>query len=137
MIRVRRPKLPTDIFCLKNKWCRVQTIWLHSRGCARLLCSRRKNFATVETWNFGLCATRSREPRQARKGATVPGTPLVPQITRSSSFQDFAGEVERVVPATGVHPANELPSYSPQVAPTKIWRSSWTRARHRNARECH
>src|ERR1700730_12134350 len=116
MIRVRRPKLPTDIFCLKNKWCRVQTIWLHSRGCARLLFSRRKNFATVETWNFGLCATRSREPRQARKGATVPGTPLVPQITRSSSFQDFASEVTRAVPQPEC-----IPTMSYQVIARK-WR---------------
>ncbi len=41
--------------------------------------------AGAGAWNFGLCATRSREPRQARKGATVPGSPRVPQITRSSS----------------------------------------------------
>src|SRR6266851_736470 len=41
--------------------------------------------ASAGAWNFGLCATRSREPRQARKGATVPGSPRVPQITRSSS----------------------------------------------------
>src|SRR5215813_8918123 len=44
-----------------------------------------KYSTTAGAWNFGLCATRSREPRQARKGATVPGTPRVPQITRSSS----------------------------------------------------
>src|SRR5262249_43120887 len=43
--------------------------------------------ATAGAWNFGLCATRSREPRQARKGATVPGTPRVPQITRGSSHR--------------------------------------------------
>ena len=41
--------------------------------------------ASAGAWNFGLCATRSREPRQARKGATVPGSPRVPQTTRSSS----------------------------------------------------
>jgi hypothetical protein len=41
--------------------------------------------AAAGAWNFGLCATRSREPRQARKGATVSGLPRVPQITRSSS----------------------------------------------------
>src|ERR1700704_4240889 len=41
--------------------------------------------ARAGAWNFGLCATRSRELRQARKGATVPGSPRVPQITRSSS----------------------------------------------------
>src|SRR3984893_8939082 len=45
-------------------------------------------------------------------------------------------EVTRAVPATGVHPANELPGYSPQVAPTEIQRSSWTRTRHENAGEC-
>jgi hypothetical protein len=48
------------------------------------LCSREMD-ASAGAWNFGLCATRSREPRQARKGATVPGSPRVPQITRSSS----------------------------------------------------
>jgi hypothetical protein len=41
--------------------------------------------AAAGEWSFGLCATRSREPRQARKGATVPGTPCAPQTTRSSS----------------------------------------------------
>ena len=44
--------------------------------------------AIAGAWNFGLCATRSREPRQARKGATVPGMPRVPQITRSSSRRE-------------------------------------------------
>ena len=44
--------------------------------------------AAAGAWNFGLCATRSREPRQARKGATVPGIPRVPQITRSSSRRE-------------------------------------------------
>src|SRR3984893_19449129 len=51
-----------------------------------LLHSREMN-ASAGAWNFGLCATRSREPRQARKGATVPGSPRVPQITRSSSHR--------------------------------------------------
>src|SRR5215471_8321167 len=41
---------------------------------------------TIRAWNFGLCATRSREPRQARKGATVPGKPSVPRRLRSSSI---------------------------------------------------
>src|SRR5260221_10947680 len=41
---------------------------------------------TAESWNFGLRATRSREPRQARKGATVPGKPSVPRRPRSSSI---------------------------------------------------
>src|ERR1700682_36617 len=43
--------------------------------------------ASAGAWNFGLCATRSREPRQARKGATVPGSPRVPQTTRSASHR--------------------------------------------------
>src|SRR5579859_7708679 len=68
------------------------TLWPRSRRCARLfVCSCahsfRKRGATAGAWNFGLCATRSREPRQARKGATVPGTPRVPQITRGSSHR--------------------------------------------------
>src|ERR1700742_3861808 len=46
--------------------------------------SRSSLFATARSWSFGLCATRSREPRQARKGATVSGSPRVPQITRGS-----------------------------------------------------
>src|SRR5882724_9973524 len=47
----------------------------------------RERCATAGAWNFGLCATRSREPRQARKGATVPGSPRAPQTTRSSSHR--------------------------------------------------
>ena len=47
-----------------------------------------KMVRTAKTWNFGLCATRSREPRQARKGATVPGKPSVPRMFRSSSCFD-------------------------------------------------
>jgi hypothetical protein len=43
--------------------------------------------AAAGEWSFGLCATRSREPRQARKGATVPGLPWAPQTTRSSSHR--------------------------------------------------
>ena len=49
--------------------------------CARLLCGctgagstwspPEIDIATADAWNFGLCATKSREPRQARKGATV------------------------------------------------------------------
>ncbi len=38
-------------------------------------------------WNFGLCATIPREPRQARKGATVTGQSRVPRNTRSSSYR--------------------------------------------------
>jgi len=50
----------------------------------------REMHARAGAWNFGLCATRSREPRQARKGATVPGSPRVPQITRSSSHRNVS-----------------------------------------------
>ncbi len=53
--------------------------------CVKLWIADAKS-ATAETWNFGLCATRSREPRQARKGATVPGKPSVPRMSRSSSL---------------------------------------------------
>src|SRR5882724_5334287 len=60
-----------------------------SQRCARIFfCSCALFVATAGAWNFGLCATRSREPRQARKGATVPGTPRVPQITRGSSHRE-------------------------------------------------
>src|SRR5258706_13048399 len=52
--------------------------------CARLFHAVSEN-APAEAWNFGVCETRSREPRQARKGATVSGTPRVPQFPRSSS----------------------------------------------------
>jgi hypothetical protein len=48
----------------------------------------RKNFcATADQWNFGLCATIPRKPRQARKGATVAGQSRVPRSTRSSSHR--------------------------------------------------
>src|SRR3982074_1268577 len=47
----------------------------------------------------------------------------------------IANKMRRAVPAGGVIPANELPGYSPQVAPAEIQRSSWTSTRHGNARE--
>src|SRR5579864_7974569 len=53
--------------------------------CARLLWRSFVRRATADAWNFGLCATKSREPRQARKGATVPGSLRAPRSTRSSS----------------------------------------------------
>src|ERR1700680_1973337 len=49
--------------------------------CARL---PRAGRIPADAWNFGLCATIPREPRQARKGATVTGQSRVPQTTRSS-----------------------------------------------------
>jgi hypothetical protein len=42
---------------------------------------------TAVRWNFGLCATIPRKPRQARKGATVAGQFRVPRSTRSSSHR--------------------------------------------------
>jgi hypothetical protein len=58
-----------------------------TRRCCAKLFSAVASHATAATWNFGLRATRSREPRQARKGATVPGKPSVPRRLRSSSNQ--------------------------------------------------
>src|SRR5579864_4242460 len=54
---------------------------------AQQFCSE-ENFSatTADRWNFGLCATIPREPRQARKGATVTGQLRVPRNTRSSSL---------------------------------------------------
>jgi len=54
---------------------------------AQQFCSE-ENFSamTANRWNFGLCATIPREPRQARKGATVTGQLRVPRNTRSSSL---------------------------------------------------
>jgi hypothetical protein len=54
---------------------------------AQQFCSE-ENFPaiTANRWNFGLCATIPREPRQARKGATVTGQLRVPRNTRSSSL---------------------------------------------------
>ncbi len=59
--------------------------FFHVRCCARLPLQPLACQSTADAWNFGLCATKSREPRQARKGATVPGSLRVPQSTRSSS----------------------------------------------------
>ncbi len=65
------------VCCARRANCRSELL------CYNFLSSPARG--TAGAWNFGLCATRSREPRQARKGATVPGLPRVPQITRSSS----------------------------------------------------
>jgi hypothetical protein len=76
----------------------VGAFWLGHNAYARiLLCRREIALATAGAWNFGLCATRSREPRQARKGATVPGLPRVPQTTRSSSHRKkFKAESQKL-----------------------------------------
>ncbi len=61
-----------------------------SNPCARLSQAVQQQIkfsaTTAHRWNFGLCATIPREPRQARKGATVAGQLRVPRITRSSSL---------------------------------------------------
>src|SRR5882724_1416587 len=49
-------------------------------------------YATAGAWNFGLCATPPREPRQARKGATVPGSRRVPRSTEVPPIAVFPGD---------------------------------------------
>src|SRR5271155_2416839 len=51
-------------------------------ACARLTPAGKN---PADRWNFGLCATIPRKPRQARKGATVAGQLRVPRMPRSSS----------------------------------------------------
>jgi len=66
--------------------------FFRARRCARLRWQPLPSGATADAWNFGLRATKSREPRQARKGATVPGSLRVPRSTRSSSHLKRAGK---------------------------------------------
>jgi DNA polymerase III subunit gamma/tau len=56
---------------------------------AKQFCFVATQSETADAWNFGLCATPPREPRQARKGATVPGSRRVPRSTRSSSHRFY------------------------------------------------
>jgi len=57
-------------------------------GSGVLCCGvRSRKGGTADAWNFGLCATIPRKPRQARKGATVAGALRVPRRTRSSSHR--------------------------------------------------
>ena len=57
-------------------------------GSGVLCCGvRSREGGTADAWNFGLCATIPRKPRQARKGATVAGVLRVPRRTRSSSHR--------------------------------------------------
>src|ERR1700687_4742346 len=67
--------------------------FFRARRCARLRLQPLPCGAASDAWNFGLCATKSREPRQARKGATVPGSLRVPRSTRSSSHLKRAGKL--------------------------------------------
>ena len=62
--------------------------------------SRSKKFAAAIAvrWNFGLCATIPREPRQGRKAATVTGQLRVPRSTRSSSDGRGGGTVPQSSP---------------------------------------
>ena len=65
----------------------VDSGWPPNSGSRAMLdsrCSLARKFVVLQRWNFGLCATKSREPRQARKGATVTGSLRVPRSTRSS-----------------------------------------------------
>jgi hypothetical protein len=55
--------------------------------------SNTRNFWTADRWDFGLCATIPREPRQARKGATVTGQFRVPRNTRSSFYRRSRSEI--------------------------------------------
>jgi len=64
--------------------------FFRTRPCARLRLQPLRLEETADAWNFGLRATKSREPRQARKGATVPGSLRVPRSTRSSSHLQCA-----------------------------------------------
>src|SRR5215472_15986105 len=88
---MRQPRRQSRSRKQPQKTCHRQAIertvafWLRSHRYARLSFADARENASAGAWNFGLCATRSREPRQARKGATEPGMPRVPQITRSSS----------------------------------------------------
>ena len=70
---------------------------------------------TGDRWNFGLCATIPREPRQARKGATVAGQLRVPRITRSSSYRCRLAGISR--PKTG---SNELQSHRAKISPADV-----------------
>src|SRR5260370_26767408 len=63
----------------------IVVFFFHVRRGASLPAQPYFGCATAAAWNFGLCATKSREPRQARKGATVPGSLRAPRSTRSSS----------------------------------------------------
>ena len=73
------------MFFLRRIFLRDVFSFFHAHCCARLPLQPLPSGATADAWNFGLCATKSREPRQARKGAPVPGSLRVPQSTRSSS----------------------------------------------------
>jgi hypothetical protein len=72
-------------FSLADIFKRIVVFFFRTQPCARLRLQPLRRGAAADAWNFGLRATKSREPRQARKGATVPGSLRVPRSTRSSS----------------------------------------------------
>ena len=81
-----QPDSPAGTIVLTTPSGRVTSMnWLHGKRYVKLYLVVGEKL-TIRAWNFGLCATRSREPRQARKGATVPGKPSVPRRLRSSSI---------------------------------------------------
>src|SRR6185437_363198 len=77
-------------------------------------------------WNFGLCATIPRKPRQARKGATVADQLRAPRITRSS-FHTRGGPKK----------LHGLSSDRAQMAASNISTDCRAAARHADARKCH
>src|SRR5579864_9339308 len=100
---------------------------LDSRQRARIAprkIATRKLFA--HRWNFGLCATIPRKPRQARKGATVADQLRAPRITRSS-FHTRGGPKK----------LHGLSSDCAQVAAANIPADCRAAARYANAGKCH
>ena len=83
--RAAGKRMELFLFFLRMNTFARRVFFFHAHCCARLHLQPLPSGGTADAWNFGLCATKSREPRQARKGATVPGSLRVPQSTRSSS----------------------------------------------------
>jgi len=73
----------------------TQTKWKEAKAarsagwkrCARLFSALARNGRACRSVELRALCNEVPEPRQARKGATVPGSPRVPQITRSSSHR--------------------------------------------------
>src|SRR5271170_6569866 len=82
--------------------------FFRARRCARLPLQPLPSGAAADAWNFGLCATKSREPRQARKGATVPGSLRAPRSTRSSSHLNRMRNASRAMDGQPPWPSDFL-----------------------------
>ena len=120
-----------------------------SNPCARLSQAVQQQIkfsaTTADRWNFGLCATIPREPRQARKGATVAGQLRVPRITRSSSLllsqvREPQDEFECRTKSGVCLPwtiNDELQSHRSKISPANVYRDRRAAARHPNARQRH